>query len=199
MHTRLTTFTGAGKIDEGVAFVRDVALPVLAAQRGFRGVTVSADRAGGAFGVLSLWESAADRDASDSALDKTRQEGLGVVGGTMTVENFEQVVQEISRPPVVGSALTVVRISMDPATIDENIAYFTSTVLPQIKANAGFLALRNMVNRSNGQGVVGSVWADAASQQAAAADAMARRQEASDRGVTLGDLSFREILLSELR
>jgi hypothetical protein len=199
MHTRLTQFTGATHIDEGVAFVRQEALPVLGAQKGFRGVTVSADRSGGVFGVLSLWETEADRDASDSALDKTRQEGLGVVGGTMTVENFEQMVVEISRPPVVGSALTVTRVSMDPATIDENVAFFKSTVLPQIKANAGFLALRNMVNRGNGQGIVGAVWADEASAQAAAADARSRRQQASDRGVTLGEMTFREILLSELR
>jgi heme-degrading monooxygenase HmoA len=198
MHTRLTTFTGAEHIDEGVAYVRDVAIPVLAAQNGYRGVSVSHDRSNRIVSVLSLWATEADRDASDSALDKTRQEGLGVLGGTMTVENFEQVVAEIVKPPVAGSALTVTRVSMDPSVVDENIAFFTSTVLPQMKANAGFLALRNMIDRKSGKGIVGAAWADEASQQAAAADMQARRQQATDRGVTLEDMSFREILLSEL-
>ena len=102
-------------------------------------------------------------------------------------------------PPTPGSALMVTRISMDPAKIDENFAYFKSEVLPRIKANAGFQSLRNMMNRKTGDGLVGAVWATKDAMKAAAADAESRRPDGIARGVSFGDVSYREILFADLR
>jgi hypothetical protein len=66
MHTRVLTFTGPKNIDDGVAFVRDNAVPVLQEQKGYRGITASADRGGGVLGILSLWETEADRSCLGS-------------------------------------------------------------------------------------------------------------------------------------
>ena len=199
MEVRVITFAGVKNIDAGVAYVRDKVIARLNEQRGYRGLTVSADRSGGILGILSLWETDADRQASESALTKSRQEGLEISGGTMTVENFEQIVVEVVEPPVVGSPLTVTRISMDPAKIDENLAYFKSDVLPRIKATPGFRAVRNMMNRQTGHGIVGVVWADKDARTAAAADAASRRDEATARGVSFDEVSNREIVLVDLR
>src|SRR5215216_461011 len=79
MHTRVLTFRGAKNIDDGVAFVRDKAVPVLQEQTGYRSVIASADRDGGVLGILSLWETEADREASFGALAELRQQGLDVV------------------------------------------------------------------------------------------------------------------------
>ena len=69
MFSRVLTFRGAKNVDGGVGVVRDT-LPVLRGLKGYRGVTASADRDGGVFGILSLWETEADRDASlDAAVD----------------------------------------------------------------------------------------------------------------------------------
>ena len=70
--------------------------------------------------------------------------------------------------------------------MDENIEFFKREVLPQIKGNPGFRAVRNMINRQTGEGIVGTVWADEDSMKAAAEAAEARRQRASQQGVTLG-------------
>ncbi len=105
MHTRVLTFTGAKNIDDGVAFVRDNAVPVLEEQKGYRDITASADRDGSVLGVLSLWETEADREASFGALAELRQKGLDVVGGDLKVESFEELVVEMASPPAVGSAL----------------------------------------------------------------------------------------------
>jgi hypothetical protein len=199
MHTRVVTFTGVTDIEGGIDLVRDEVLPVLNDQKGYRGTTVSADRAGGILGVLSLWDSAADREASFGALAKARQRGIEVTGGEMTIESFEELVADISDVPSAGSALMVTRISMDPAKIDANVEFFRSEVLPRIKANSGYQALRNMINRDSGEGLVGSVWKDQDSMKAAGADALARRQPAIDRGVSFNEMSFRELLLVELR
>jgi hypothetical protein len=199
MHSRVLTFTGAKNIDGGVDFVRQKVLPLITRQKGYRGLTASADRSGGVLGVLSLWETESDRDASESALAGSREEGLGIIGGDLTVETFEELLVEMSEPPGPGSALMVTRISMDPAKVDENLAFFKSDVLPRMKANAGFQAVRNMMNRKTGDGLVGTAWANQDAMKSAAAEAQSRRQEGIARGVSFGDVGFREILFSDLR
>ena len=198
MFTRVLTFRGAKNIDGGVGLVRDSATPVLREQKGYRGTNVSADRDGGVFGILSLWETEADRDASLDALAGARQQGLDALGGELTVENFEELVVEMASPPTVGSALMVTRISMDPSKIDENVGFFKSNILPRITAAPGFLALRNMIDRKTGRGVVGSAWADQDAMKNAAAEAQARRDEGRGRGVNFEEDSYREILFADM-
>lgn len=197
MFTRVVQFAGAKDVDGGVAFVRDTVLPVLRQQKGFRGATASADRSGGVFGVLTLWETEADRDASESALLKVREEGAKIIGGEITVELYEEMVLEIVGLPREGASLLIRRVSMDPAKIDENVEFFKETVLPQIKTSPGCIAVRNMINRSTGDGIVGTLWADVASMDAAAETARQRQAQAAGR-VSFGEQSKREVLLVEL-
>lgn len=200
MHTRVVTFTGAKDIDAGVAMVRETVVPLLSEQRGYRGLTTSADREGGVFAVLSLWDTAEDRDATETMLAKTRQDAVEIVGGTLSVETFEEVASEIGDPPPgPGSALAVTRISMDPGKVDDNIAFFKSEIVPRIRASEGFQGLRNMINRATGEGVVGTAWSDEAARKRATDEALSRRGEAEARGVTFGEMSFREILFADLR
>ena len=177
MHSRVVNFTGAKDIDAGIRFLQDKVLPAMRDQKGYRGLTASADRAGGVFGVLSLWDTAEDREASDSMLAATRQEAAEVIGGEMKVEKYELLVSEVGQePPAPGSALMVTRISMDPAKVDENIEFFKSDVAPRITASEGFRGLRNMMNRATGEGIVGTAWSDQEALKRAAADAQARRR-----------------------
>jgi heme-degrading monooxygenase HmoA len=199
MFARTVTFTGATDIDAGMRYLQDTVAPLLREQKGFRGVTGSADRSSGVLGVLSLWETEADRDASESTLVKAREEGQRVIGGEMTVEHFEELLVEVDQPPTVGCSLLLRRLSMDPGKIEENLGFFRQEVLPQFKANPGFCAVRNMINRQTGEGMVGTVWADRASIDAAAEAAEARRQQAAQRGVTFGEQSKREIVFVDLR
>jgi heme-degrading monooxygenase HmoA len=198
MYTRVLTFTGVSDVDAAVSVVRDSALSVVRSQRGYQGVIASADRSGGVFGILSRWESEADRDASESALAKTREATQQRIGGELTVEMFEERVVEVAQPPTPGSALMVTRFRVDPAKIDETLEFFEREVAPQIAAAPGFRTLRNMINPQTGEGIVGTVWDDEQSMQAAAEAAKARRAEATTRGVTFGDISYREILFTDL-
>ena len=198
MYTRVVTLTGVQDVDAVVAHLQETAVPAIRAQKGYKGFSVSVDRAGGVVGTLSMWETEADRDASDSALAKLREDAAARFATDMRVDSLEDQVVEMSQPPSVGGRLMVTSISMDPAKIDENIEYFKREVLPQIKAAPGFRTLRNMLNRQTGEGIVGSIWADDQSRQAAADAAMARRSEANARGVNFGETSFREIVLVDM-
>ena len=200
MFVRVLTFAEAESIDEGLRFVRDEAVPVLRQQHGYRGVAVSADRSGGVLGIASRWETDADREASDSALAKTREDGHRVIGGTLTVQLLEEAVWEVAEPPVAGSSvLRLRRASMDPARVDENLDFFRTVVVPALRATAGFQAARYLVDRHEGTAMVGTIWADRAAMEAGDAAGAARRQSsAAERGVTFGEESTREILLIEM-
>ena len=82
--------------------------------------------------------------------------------------------------------------------MDEQVGFFRSDVLPELKATAGFLAVRNIIDRSTGEGGVGTIWADEESMKASEATAEERRQRAAARGVKISDPSYRTILLSHL-
>jgi heme-degrading monooxygenase HmoA len=200
MHARLVSITGAKDIDSGIGFLREKVIPLLNTQDGYRGASASADRDNGVVGVLSLWETAEARDATEGAFIPLRAEAVDIIGGELTVETFEQFIAEIGqRPPAPGSSLMVTRITMTPEAIDDNVEYFKTEVLPKIKATSGFQAARAMGNRDNGEGLVGTAWDDAESMRRAAEDAQSRRPDAIARGINFGDVSFREILLVDLK
>ncbi len=198
MFVRIVSFIGARDIDTGIRYIGDTVVPLYHQQNGFRGTTASADRAGGVLSVLSLWETEADRDASESALDKTRAEAARLIGGEVRVEHFEEGVVELIARPTVGASLLVRRVSMDPMSVDENLAYFKNEVVPQMKAQDGCLAIRHMIDRQTGEGIVGTAWADAAAMQAAAAEGDKRRHVAEARGVMFGEQSKREIVFIDM-
>jgi hypothetical protein len=192
MFVRVVSFTNAKHIDEGVQFVRDEAAPVLRQQRGYAGSIASADRQNGSFAVLTRWETESDRDASESALLKVREEGNRVVGGTLSVEYFEEVLVEVvGGPAKEGAGLLVSRATMDPAKVDGNLQFFKTQVLPEIKQDPGLLFVRQLVNRETGDAVVGTGWVDATAMQAGLERAQARNVNAP---VTITDRSLREIL-----
>ncbi len=200
MHARLLTWSNPENIDDGVTYLQEKVLATLSGLNGFRGVTASADKAGGILSVLSLWETEADREASVGPLSEARKEATDIVGGELRLESFEQLVTAAGPTlPSVGSWLQVRSFSMEPAKINENLVEFEASVLPNIQASPGFQSLRMLIDRTTGTGYVGTVWSDEGSMMNAAADAEGRRQAALDRGVTIGGPSFRKILFADVR
>jgi heme-degrading monooxygenase HmoA len=198
MYVRLLNFSGVKDIDGGVTFIREQAAPVVRQQKGFRGMTASVDRSEGVVGVLSVWETSEDREASFAALATLRQQGEGVMAAP-EVENFEETVMEAAAPSRPGASLMVTRVSMDPTRVEDNVAYFKSEVLPRMKEQPGFQTVRQLINRETGQGAVGTVWADQKSMLAWAEEAKVRREEAGKaRGIKFSEPSFREVVLVEL-
>jgi heme-degrading monooxygenase HmoA len=199
MYTRILTFRGVTDIDGGVTYLREQALSVVTAQNGYRGVSASANRSTNVFGIMSLWETEADRAASESALSKERQAVLDIVGGELTVENLEEVAVQTTKPITPGCKLVVTRVSMDPASVEANVAFFKSDVLPVISSQPGFCALRNMLDRRAGRGVVGSVWESQEALDGFLAIQPERRAVAEQRGVRFDEIETREILVAEIK
>ncbi|HEX6394654.1 MAG TPA: hypothetical protein VFZ97_14550 [Acidimicrobiales bacterium] len=199
MHVRVTIVTGATDIDGGIKHMKNEVIPGVRQQKGFRGLSVSGDRAKGVVNILSQWETEADMDASESAIDKIRQQAANVFGGTYTVERYEQLAADVKAPgPTVGSKLHIREIKMDPAKIDENLEFFKQVIVPELKSSEGFLSMRNLMNRSTGEGRVGTIWKDQACLDAQLAQTEQRRSRAAERGVTFGQDRIADVLLVAL-
>jgi hypothetical protein len=83
--------------------------------------------------------------------------------------------------------------------VDENVAFFKSDVLPVIKSQPGFCALRNMIDRTTGKGAVGSVWETPEALDAFVAMQPERRKIAESRGVRFDEQDTREILFADIK
>ena len=199
MFVRVNNLTGATDIDAAVALVREKVVPALRDQKGYRGVTVSGNAESGEVGVLTMWDSLADLEASESAVAHLRDETVAAAGGSVTVTKMEQVITEVgSQPPAEGCSLRIVEVTMDPSKVDEQIAWFRENVLPQLKGSAGFRLVRLMADREAGRFLVGSVWSDDATMHAGDAAAEERRGAAKERGVEVSEPRFRKLLLSQI-
>ena len=198
MYARIVMLKGVKDIDAAVAYLEGEPLSILRSQRGYKGMNAGADRSSGLVGILSLWETAADRDASESALAKTRDEARRDLASDMTVEPFEQLVAQIGNPPAVGCALALTRVSVDPGKVAEITEYFKREALPEITSMAGFRSVRQLINPETGEGLVSSVWDDEQSRDAALEASQQRRADAGTRGVTFGERILGEVVFTDL-
>ncbi|HET6318519.1 MAG TPA: antibiotic biosynthesis monooxygenase [Chloroflexota bacterium] len=87
------------RLDELVALVRDEAVPVARAQPGFRAAMMSINRATGRAIAASVYDSAAEREASDAALAPVRERVRAAVPSqSTTVNRYEVILAEIKLP-----------------------------------------------------------------------------------------------------
>jgi hypothetical protein len=199
MHARITTVTGASDIDGGLAFLDKQVVPQLRQQNGFAGLSGAGDHAAGLVTILSLWDSQSDLEASESVASKARDHAARLMGGDVSVERFEQTVWEVADTrPRLGVKLHIRHIKMDPNRIDDNLEFFRRTVLPDMKARRGFLAIRHLIDRSSGLGRVGSLWEDQDSLAESLAQSGQRRARAKDRGIEFGEDRVLEVLYTTM-
>lgn len=200
MYVRLNTLTGVNDIDAAVTYLEEVALSVVQQQRGYQGTSAVGNRETGQLGILTVWETAADREASESALSKLRDDARDQLATGLTVELFEQKNRLISQPPTVGNSAMITRITLDPARIDDALAYVEREIAPQVTALGGFRSLRTLVNPETGEGVVGSIWdTDQAMKAAAEVAQELRPQIIENTGATFTDRTYGEVVFIDLR
>ena len=91
MHARVTTLQGdANKLEDGIRFFRDQAVPVARQQRGFKGARLLVDRSSGKVQAVTLWESAETAQAAESSMSQQRMQGAQTLGAAApTTEVFE--------------------------------------------------------------------------------------------------------------
>jgi len=91
------------KIEDSIKFVRDQVLPNVRSQKGFRALLMGVDRQTGHCLVSSVWETAADLEASEAAVREQRAQAGKVAGaGDVRVERYEVMYVEMKQPVTAG-------------------------------------------------------------------------------------------------
>jgi heme-degrading monooxygenase HmoA len=82
----------AAQLDAAIAFVREQVIPLVKTQKGFRGLLMGVNRDNGRSLVSSVWDSAADREASEAAVMEQRRQAAQLAGAEQPkVELYEVV------------------------------------------------------------------------------------------------------------
>jgi heme-degrading monooxygenase HmoA len=93
-----------GKLDGALAYFRETVVPQIKQQKGFRAVIAAVDRQQGRGVISTVWQTVADRQASDTGLASQRQESLNRFGGTdVQVDNFDTVYVELNQAALAGN------------------------------------------------------------------------------------------------
>jgi heme-degrading monooxygenase HmoA len=91
---------GTGQIDATLAFMRDSTLPAMKSLSGYRALLILANRESGRVLVSSVWDTAAQRDASEAVVSGLRRDAVAVAQaqpGDVKVTLYESVLAEVSQ------------------------------------------------------------------------------------------------------
>ena len=194
MYARSTTFHGRPEsIDEGIAFVKNEAGPMLDTIEGCRGLSMLVDRETGQCIATSSWESEAAMRASDEQLRPIRDRGREILRGSVQVDEWEIAVMHRTHH---GECC---RVSWLQGDLDAMTETFRVGILPELEQTPGFCSASLLVNRSTGLGCATTAWEtrDAMEASRSSADDM-RSRAARDAGGEIVEVHEYELAYAHL-
>lgn len=152
MFARSTTITAQpGKLDAGIAYVRDEVMPPVRAMDGCVGLSMVVDRESGRAIVTTAWDSEDAMHASAQNVMAMRDQAAELMAGQPTVEEWElaYVHREHRAGDGVWSRLTW--STFDPAKADDAMELFRSGIMPRMREIDGFCSGSLVTNRTDGR------------------------------------------------
>ncbi len=156
MFVRATTIhADHGRLDEGIAFVRDHVMPATDELDGSCGLSMFVSRDTGVVTVTTAWETEATRDAASEILTPLRAKGTRILGGgTPATELLELAVLDRRRPAEPGFWSRMTRVRIDPQHIDEAIDAYSASTMHDVQLLEGYCSAVLLVDRAQGRGAV---------------------------------------------
>ena len=189
-----------GRLDDLIAYARTVVKPATDQLAGNCGLGMWVNFETGDAMVLTAWQDEACLDASELAVEKLRDEAAGIIGGDpATVERYETLLVDATMPHQVGFGMRLVRMRSDPVQLDANTEWVRTTVLPQLQTFPGYVSYVASANRSTGDVVTMATYQDYASTVASFAGTAGIRAAATERGVSIRDITNYEVAIVGIR
>ena len=203
MHLRINDVTvSPARVDELGDVLSNKALPVVQAQKGYRGLLCTADRATGSCAIVSVWDSKEALDASEQAIAGIRSETVDAVAAELNSIQLAEVLREVRvSPSQVGSRARVVRLAAPAGSADKLAEFYDTVAVPRLESQSGFLSGRFVqILDEDGRFAAVSHWADAAALQSSEASSTALRDEVAQAvaGTSIEQVTTSEIILIEL-
>jgi hypothetical protein len=186
-------------IDEGVAYVRDEAMPALTAMDGWTGLSMICDRESGRCIITSAWSTKEGRDASDQLMMAKRERGAEIFGAKPSVDVWDIAVVHRRAASGEGACVRCTWLSMDTAGITHAIDTYRMALLPALEEIDGFCSASLMVDPATGRAVSSVTYAsrDALVASRSAAEGL-RTRTAGDIAATVTDVGEFELALAHL-
>ena len=201
MYARSTTIMAdPGRLDEGIAYVRDEVMPTVTALDGCVGLSMLVDRESGLCIITSSWTSEEDMQASNLHLAPMRTRGGDIMGGPPEVSEWEVAVMHRDHEARPGARCRVTWMRINHGDIDRGIALYRSAMLPEMKSLEGFCSASLLVNRTTGRACNTTTYDSPAALAASRDRAWAIRDSGiRDAGVDVLDVAECDLVLAHLR
>lgn len=153
MYARSTIIMGdPGRLDDGIAYVRDDVMPTITTMDGCVGLSMLVDRGTGQCIVTSSWDSEDAMQASNLHLAPMRMRGGQIMGGPPEVDEWEVAVMHRAHPAPEGSCCRVTWMRLSHGDIDRGIELYRTAMLPEMESLDGFCSASLLINRNLGRG-----------------------------------------------
>ena len=152
MYARSTIIMGEpGRLDDGIAYVRDDVMPTISTMDGCVGLSMLVDRDTGQCIVTSSWDTEETMSASNLHLAPMRMRSGQIMGGPPEVDEWEVAVMHRDHPAPTGSCCRVTWMRLNHGDIDRGIELYRTAMLPEMESIAGFCSASLLVNRAAGR------------------------------------------------
>ena len=188
MYLRVTAFKSEpGKLDEGIAFLKNKIIPSLSKAPGYLGTTCIVDRDKSEGAASTIWESLEAMNNAEQLAQQARAQSSEATGmEVIDVDRFEITLLEMASPtPQVPSYSRLITAYGDPKKTDK-VTEMIRKDAPKIKQQPGFRSFSAGVNRATGRGFTVSSWATAAEREASDKALASTRQPVADAGAMYG-------------
>ena len=186
-------------IDEGVAYVRDEAMPALTAMDGWTGLSMICDRESGRCIITTAWSTKEELDASDQLMMAKRERGAEIFGAKPSVDVWDIAVVHRRAASGEGACVRCTWLSVDTAGITHAIDTYRMALLPALEEIDGFCSASLMVDPATGRAVSSVTFAsrDALVASRSAAEGL-RTRTVGDIGARVTDVGEFELALAHL-
>ncbi len=204
MYARTTTFSGdPSALDDGIAYVRDKALPAIRDMDGCLGLSMLADRHTGRCIVTTSWEDAAAMHRSAEPIRGLRDTAFHTLRGVARetqVEEWSIDVLHRKRTAPEGAAVRVLRTRGPAGPLDHVVEGFRTIVVPRAELLPGFCSISFLVDHENGRSAIAGTYESRQTMNRAKGQALAIREEFLERmGMHVVDVAEYDLVVAHLR
>ena len=201
MYARTNTVrTDPRTIDEGIANVRDEAMPLVQGLDGCIGLSMLVDPASGRCIVTTAWRTEEAMHASEQGVRASRERAAQIFGEMPTVAEWEIAVMHRVHETGEGARTRVIWGHTEPGHLDDLLSVFRMTTMPKMEELTGFASCNMMVDRASGHTALAVTYDSADTMRQANDRAVALRREASAAmGMEIDEVAEFDLVLAHLR
>jgi quinol monooxygenase YgiN len=201
MYSRSMTIHGNPEaLADGIAFIRDEAMPQTLAMEGCTGLSMLADRVSGRSIVTTAWRDAESMQASVASVRDLWARSTQVMGGLPEIDEWELAVLHRRHRASEGACSRVTWLRVEPGRVDDVVDAYRLAFVPQLDDLPGFTSVSLLVNRETGR-MASSFTVDsrAALEHTRAGGGELRDRFIRGMGVEVTDLAEFDLVVAGLR